>query len=146
MRRPLWISQAAPAPASAAARSSVPAGARLASIAARCFRTTGDRSVTFDANYLICKTLEFAQTKSGCFGKTFMQKCDVQCQKIVLSAPADPKKPVGGHVLAHACTTRLSLRKGRGDQRICKIYDSPSLPEVECVFSITEQGVVDAKE
>lgn len=59
---------------------------------------------------------------------------------------ADPKKPVGGHILAHASTTRLSLRKGRGDQRICKIYDSPSLPEVECVFSIAEQGIVDAKE
>jgi meiotic recombination protein DMC1 len=59
---------------------------------------------------------------------------------------ADPKKPVGGHILAHASTTRLSMRKGRGDQRICKIYDSPSLPETECVFSISEQGVVDAKE
>ncbi|RNF11446.1 putative meiotic recombination protein DMC1 [Trypanosoma rangeli] len=59
---------------------------------------------------------------------------------------ADPKKPVGGHILAHASTTRLSLRKGRGDQRICKIYDSPSLPEVECVFSISEQGIVDARE
>jgi meiotic recombination protein DMC1 len=59
---------------------------------------------------------------------------------------ADPKKPVGGHILAHASTTRLSLRKGRGDQRICKIYDSPSLPEAECVFSITEQGIVDARE
>lgn len=59
---------------------------------------------------------------------------------------ADPKKPIGGHVLAHASTTRLSLRKGRGDQRICKIYDSPSLPENECVFSISEAGVVDAKE
>lgn len=59
---------------------------------------------------------------------------------------ADPKKPVGGHVLAHASTTRLSLRKGRGDQRICKIYDSPSLPETECVFSITDQGITDARE
>jgi meiotic recombination protein DMC1 len=59
---------------------------------------------------------------------------------------ADPKKPVGGHVLAHASTTRLSLRKGRGEQRICKIYDSPSLPETECVFAISEQGIVDAKE
>ncbi|EKF31859.1 meiotic recombination protein DMC1, putative [Trypanosoma cruzi marinkellei] len=59
---------------------------------------------------------------------------------------ADPKKPVGGHILAHASTTRLSLRKGRGDQRVCKIYDSPSLPEVECVFSISEQGIVDARE
>jgi meiotic recombination protein DMC1 len=59
---------------------------------------------------------------------------------------ADPKKPVGGHILAHASTTRLSLRKGRADQRICKIYDSPSLPETECVFAIAEQGIVDAKE
>lgn len=59
---------------------------------------------------------------------------------------ADPKKPIGGHILAHASTTRLSLRKGRGEQRICKIYDSPSLPETECVFAIAEQGIVDAKE
>ena len=59
---------------------------------------------------------------------------------------SDPKKPVGGHILAHASTTRLSLRKGRADQRICKVYDSPSLPETECVFSIAEQGIVDAKE
>lgn len=59
---------------------------------------------------------------------------------------ADPKKPVGGHILAHASTTRLSLRKGRGDQRICKIYDSPSLPETECTFSITDQGITDARE
>ena len=43
---------------------------------------------------------------------------------------ADAKKPIGGHVLAHASTTRLSLRKGRGEQRICKIYDSPCLPDV----------------
>lgn len=57
---------------------------------------------------------------------------------------ADPKKPVGGHVLAHASTTRLSLRKGRGDQRVCKIFDSPALPEVECVYSISEQGIIDA--
>ena len=44
---------------------------------------------------------------------------------------ADPKKPVGGHVLAHASTTRLALRKGRNETRIAKIYDSPDLPEVK---------------
>ena len=43
---------------------------------------------------------------------------------------ADPKKPVGGHVLAHASATRVSLRKGRNETRIAKIYDSPDLPEV----------------
>eukprot|EP00999_Lentomonas_sp_LEN2_P002660 NODE_536_length_1386_cov_108.259730_g501_i0.p1 GENE.NODE_536_length_1386_cov_108.259730_g501_i0~~NODE_536_length_1386_cov_108.259730_g501_i0.p1 ORF type:complete len:353 (-),score=72.66 NODE_536_length_1386_cov_108.259730_g501_i0:227-1285(-) len=58
----------------------------------------------------------------------------------------DPKKPVGGHILAHASTTRLYLRKGRGEQRICKIYDSPSIPESEATFALHETGIVDAKE
>jgi len=31
------------------------------------------------------------------------------------------------HVLAHASTTRLYFRKGKGEQRICKIFDSPCL-------------------
>lgn len=43
---------------------------------------------------------------------------------------------VGGHVLGHASTTRLSLRKGKGDQRICKVYDAPNLPESECIFQL----------
>lgn len=41
----------------------------------------------------------------------------------IFSFQADPKKPIGGHILAHASTTRISLRKGRGELRIAKIYD-----------------------
>ncbi|VDK78016.1 unnamed protein product [Litomosoides sigmodontis] len=59
---------------------------------------------------------------------------------------ADPKKPVGGHILAHASTTRIMLKKGRGETRIAKIYDSPDLPENEATFAITTVGVSDAKE
>ena len=55
----------------------------------------------------------------------------------------DPKKPVGGNIIAHASQTRLSLRKGRGENRICKIYDSPTLPESEATFSISEGGIMD---
>ncbi|KAF9889192.1 hypothetical protein FE257_007505 [Aspergillus nanangensis] len=29
----------------------------------------------------------------------------------------DPKKPIGGNIIAHASTTRLSLKKGRGETR-----------------------------
>lgn len=29
-------------------------------------------------------------------------------------AHVDPRKPVGGHVLAHASTTRLYFKKGKG--------------------------------
>nr|CAG4634899.1 EOG090X0906 [Alona affinis] len=59
---------------------------------------------------------------------------------------ADSKKPIGGNIMAHASTTRLSLRKGRGDTRICKIFDSPCLPEAEAMFAILPEGVNDAKD
>jgi len=58
----------------------------------------------------------------------------------------DPKKPVGGHVLAHASTTRLFLRKGRGEQRVCKIFDSPCLPESEAIYAIGKGGIEDFNE
>lgn len=63
-----------------------------------------------------------------------------------MSFQADPKKPIGGHILAHASTTRISLRKGRGETRIAKIYDSPDLPENEATFAVTSGGIADAKE
>ncbi|KAL0481986.1 DNA repair protein RAD51 [Acrasis kona] len=59
---------------------------------------------------------------------------------------ADPKKPIGGNIMAHAATTRLSLRKGRGDTRVCKVYDSPSLPENEATFGIYNDGISDARD
>lgn len=46
---------------------------------------------------------------------------------------SDPKKPAGGHVLAHAATVRLMFRKGKGEQRICKVFDAPNLPESEAI-------------
>ncbi|XP_060076838.1 meiotic recombination protein DMC1/LIM15 homolog [Ylistrum balloti] len=63
-----------------------------------------------------------------------------------MSFQVDPKKPIGGNILAHASTTRLSLRKGRGENRIAKIYDSPDLPENEATYAITAGGIGDAKE
>lgn len=54
-------------------------------------------------------------------------------------------KPIGGNIIAHASTTRLYLRKGRANTRICKIYDSPNLPEGEANFALEEDGIQDAK-
>jgi meiotic recombination protein DMC1 len=51
-----------------------------------------------------------------------------------LFAGADGRKPVGGHVLAHASTTRVLLRKGRGEERIAKIQDSPGTIKSMTVF------------
>ncbi len=58
----------------------------------------------------------------------------------------DSKKPIGGHIIAHASTTRLSLRKGRAESRVCKIYDSPCLPEAEAIYCISEGGIDDYKD
>merc|ERR1712232_840337 len=55
-------------------------------------------------------------------------------------------KPAGGHIIGHASQTRLFFRKGKGDNRICKIYDSPNLPEGESMFAIGPGGIIDAEQ
>ncbi|CAG8512635.1 5456_t:CDS:10 [Ambispora leptoticha] len=57
---------------------------------------------------------------------------------------SEPRKPIGGHVLAHASTTRIYLRKGRGEERIAKVYDSPDMPEAEAPYAISGGGIVDS--
>lgn len=55
----------------------------------------------------------------------------------------DPTTAVGGHVLGHASTFRLYLRKSKANTRICRLIDAPSLPEGEAVFIVTEKGIED---
>ena len=55
----------------------------------------------------------------------------------------DPTKPIGGHVLAHASTFRLYLRKAKGGRRIARLVDSPNLPDGECVYQVTQEGLKD---
>ncbi|KAH9057979.1 Rad51-domain-containing protein [Lactarius deliciosus] len=40
-------------------------------------------------------------------------------------------KPIGGHILSHASATRIFLRKGRAEERVAKLVDSPDRPESE---------------
>lgn len=55
----------------------------------------------------------------------------------------DPTRPIGGHILGHASTIRIYLRKGKAGQRVAKMVDSPNLPEGEAMFYVTENGVED---
>ncbi|URE47738.1 DNA repair protein Rad51 [Musa troglodytarum] len=55
-------------------------------------------------------------------------------------------KPIGGNIMAHASTTRLALRKGRAEERICKVISSPCLAEAEARFQISSEGVTDVKD
>ena len=53
----------------------------------------------------------------------------------------DPTTPIGGHVLAHQSTYRVYLRRGKEEKRIARLIDSPCMPEGECVFKVTANGV-----
>jgi len=55
----------------------------------------------------------------------------------------DPTRPIGGHVVAHAVTYRIYLRKAKGNTRIASIVDSPKHPPGEAVFVITPEGIKD---
>lgn len=55
----------------------------------------------------------------------------------------DPNRPIGGHIVGHASTYRLYLRKSKGGKRVARLIDSPNLPEGEAVFTVGEKGVHD---
>ncbi len=56
----------------------------------------------------------------------------------------DPTKPVGGHVVAHAVTYRIYLKKAKQKNiRIAMIVDSPEHPPGEALFAISSAGICD---
>jgi DNA repair protein RadA len=55
----------------------------------------------------------------------------------------DPTTPIGGNIVGHASKTRLYLRKSKDDKRVAKLVDSPSLPDGEAVYRVTENGIED---
>ncbi|KAH9968232.1 Rad51-domain-containing protein [Russula dissimulans] len=52
-------------------------------------------------------------------------------------------KPIGGHILSHASATRIFLRKGRAEERVAKLVDSPDKPESEASYKLDEGGWAD---
>ncbi len=57
----------------------------------------------------------------------------------------DPTQAIGGHIIAHASTFRIYLRKGKKGTRVAKLVDSPNLPEGEAAFIVTKEGIRDVK-
>ncbi|KAG1754833.1 Rad51-domain-containing protein [Suillus paluster] len=52
-------------------------------------------------------------------------------------------KPIGGHILSHSSATRMFLRKGRAEERVAKLVDSPDRPESEASYKLDEGGWTD---
>ncbi|KAI9835410.1 MAG: hypothetical protein M1819_002328 [Sarea resinae] len=92
-------------------------------------------------NQFLSKLAHMAEEFNVCVLMTNQVQSDPGAS--ALFAGADGRKPVGGHILAHASTTRVLLRKGRGDERVAKIQDSPDCPEREATYVITNGGIND---
>ncbi len=106
----------------------------------------------FRAEYVGRGMLASRQQKLNRHLKELKQLSDVQNALIlvtnqVMSNPAalwgDPTKAIGGHIVGHASTFRLYLRKSKGGRRIARLIDSPNLPEGEAVFTVTAEGLTD---
>ena len=106
----------------------------------------------FRAEYVGRGMLASRQQKLNKHLKELKQLSDVQNALIlvtnqVMSNPAalwgDPTKAIGGHIVGHASTFRLYLRKSKGGRRIARLIDSPNLPEGEAVFAVTSEGLKD---
>ncbi|KAG9114063.1 Meiotic recombination protein dmc1 [Ceratobasidium sp. 392] len=67
----------------------------------------------------------------------------VQADPGATMAFAPTVKPIGGHILSHASATRIMLRKGRGEERVAKLVDSPDRPESEGSYKLDEGGWAD---
>ncbi len=67
----------------------------------------------------------------------------------VMSRPdvffGDPTTSIGGHIVGHASTFRIYLRKGKKGSRVAKLIDAPNLPDAECNFMVEESGLKDIK-
>ena len=109
----------------------------------------------FRGEYIGRGTLSERQQKlGGCLSKLMRVaeafNVSVVLTNQVLSTPdtmyGDPNKPTGGHVMAHACTHRVYLRKGKQNTRLARVIDSPYLPEERIRFAISEAGVIDSDE
>jgi len=67
----------------------------------------------------------------------------------VMSKPdqffGDPTVSIGGHIVGHASTFRIYLRKGKKGTRVAKLIDAPNLADAECTFQVEESGLKDVK-
>ncbi|MBI2546268.1 DNA repair and recombination protein RadA [Candidatus Woesearchaeota archaeon] len=106
----------------------------------------------FRAEFIGRGTLADRQQKLNKHMHTLLKLADtynlcVYVTNQVMSRPdvffGDPTQAIGGHVVAHASTFRIYLRKGKKGSRVAKLVDSPNLPEGEANFYVETSGLRD---
>ncbi|MFO8016659.1 MAG: DNA repair and recombination protein RadA [Candidatus Woesearchaeota archaeon] len=108
----------------------------------------------FRAEFIGRGTLSERQQKLNKHMHTLLKLADnhnicVYVTNQVMSKPdiffGDPTQAIGGHIVAHASTFRIYLRKGKKGSRVAKLIDSPSLPDGEASFFVETGGLKDIK-
>ncbi len=106
----------------------------------------------FRAEFIGRGTLSDRQQKLNRHMHTLLKLADthnicVYVTNQVMSKPdvffGDPTQAIGGHIVAHASTFRIYLRKGKKGSRVAKLVDSPNLPDAECNFYVEKSGLKD---
>jgi len=106
----------------------------------------------FRAEFIGRGTLADRQQKLNKHMHTLLKLADrynllVYVTNQVMSKPdvffGDPTQAIGGHVVAHASTFRIYLRKGKKGSRVAKLIDAPNLPDGEVNFYVETEGLKD---
>ncbi|MBD3249762.1 DNA repair and recombination protein RadA [Candidatus Woesearchaeota archaeon] len=106
----------------------------------------------FRAEFIGRGTLAERQQKLNKHMHTLLKLADqynvgVYVTNQVMSKPdqffGDPTAAIGGHIVAHASTFRIYLRKGKKGSRVAKLIDAPNLGDGEVCFNVTEGGLKD---
>jgi len=113
----------------------------------------------FRGEYLGRETLSERQQKLNSYMHKLLRLAEIYNLAVVITnqAQAEPVvsyvpkpilgRPTGGNIMGHASNTRIWLRRAaKGSVRVARVFDSPCLPESECIFSITDKGVEDVPE
>lgn len=103
------------------------ASASMLSVCISIASSTWLKYVAFYTHFPRHITINLADRLSQEFNLTVFMTNQVQSDPgaSAIFASADGRKPIGGHIVAHASTTRILLRKGRGEERVAKVLDSP---------------------
>ena len=89
------------------------------------------------------RLLETIQDKKIAFGKVVsIKKLKNDSPLYDISVPETENYIANGFIV-HNSKTRIYLRKSKGDKRVAKLVDSPSLPDGEALYRITENGIED---
>jgi DNA repair protein RadA len=106
----------------------------------------------FRAEFIGRGTLAERQQKLNRHIHTLLKLADVHniCVYVtnqVMAKPdiffGDPTQAIGGHIVAHASTFRIYLRKGKKGSRVAKLVDAPNLADGEVGFYVVEEGIKD---